>query len=244
MSHIDLRDALQKPNFLDEVHYLFWIKPFINRGQQELGWSCRDHALTLGLVAAMLGTEVILVTGEATFVQGPSSGRNPFCVEQRLHSWFRTAEGTFDLSLRLDKVRNFPQWKPWHVQGVVAGKVAPAGAAALVSTTDQDRYMNTVNASTHVENGRVAAYLVKVVDKLDAGLLSQQYAWVNSPLTDRLKKIGPNLYSAAALHLVSHLEGGESLRRLDQDAAWAALANQYPDALGRTLDRIKRKAGQ
>src|SRR5690606_22999197 len=109
----------QKPDFLDEVHHLFWIKPFINRGQQELGWSCRDHALTLGLIAAMLGREVVLVTGEAVFVQGPTGGRNPIGVQQAPHSWFRTADGTFDVSWRLDAVRNVPQWRPWHAHGVV-----------------------------------------------------------------------------------------------------------------------------
>ena len=244
MSHLDLRDTLQKPDFLDEVHHLFWIKPFINRGQQELGWSCRDHALTLGLLAAMGGKEVVLVTGEAFFVQGPAGGRAPVGVQQAPHSWLRTTEGTFDVSWRLNAVRNIPQWKPWNAQGVVAGKVMPAGAATFVSTTDRTRYTQLVNGATHLENGRVAAYLAESVDNLNSGLLSQQYAWVNSPLTDRIKKIGPDLYSAAALHLVSYLERGESIRNLEQEAAWAALAKKYPDALDQTLDQIGRRAGQ
>ncbi len=242
MSNIDLRDALQKPDFLDEVHHLFWIKPFINRGQQELGWSCRDHALTLGLVAAMHGKDVVLVTGEAFFVQGPSGGRAPVGVKQSPHSWFRTTDGTFDISWRLDTVRNIPQWRPWNVHGVLAGKVAPAGAATFVSTTDRVRHTRSVNGATHLENGRVAAYLAEAVDNLDAGLLSQQYAWVNSPLTDRLKRTGPNLYSAAALHLVRYLEGGDSLRRLDQDVAWATLADRYPGALIQTLRTMQENA--
>ena len=244
MSHIDLQLALQEPEFLAEVHHLFWIKPFINHGQQELGWSCRDHALCLGLIAAMRGADVVLVTGEAFFVQGPSGGRSPVGIQQAPHSWLRTADGTFDVSWRLDTVRNIPQWKPWNARGVLAGKVAPAGAASFLSTTDRVRHTHSVNGATHLENGRVAAYLAETVDSLDAGLLSRQYAWVNSPLTDRLKKIGPNLYSAAALHLLSCLDGGESIRNLDQNAAWSALAIRYPDALDQTLDQIGRKAVQ
>lgn len=215
------------PEFVAELHHLCHIKPFTNRGQQELGWSCRDHTMILALVAALLRLPALLVTGQATFVQGPVGARGAIGLQQSPHSWLRTNAGTVDMSWRLQQVRAVPQWRPWAALGVIEGKVQPPGSAHFISTSDRGSYQHAVNAATHLADRCSAIYLSERSDGLTPDLVEQQYSWVNSPLTDRVRKIGQCLYSAAALHLANADGSNDSLRSYSQEDAWRTLEKRY-----------------
>ena len=234
-----LAALLSQPSFLAEVHHLLWIKPFVNHGVLDYGWSCRDHAMTLGLVASMLGNEVILVTGQATFVQGASGGRSPRGIEMNPHTWFRAeGSGSYDASWRLDSIRNMPQWRAWNTHGVFASKVAPGAAASYFLTSYPGKYGNVVNGSTHLADTRSATYLAERIEPLTPELIEHQYTWVNSPLTDRIMPSGKALYAAAALHLLARLEGStDDLSPLDSNEAWRTLAIRFPDPLTTVAER-------
>lgn len=43
----DAVERLVRSNVVDELHALLWVQPRVNRGELDLGWSCREHAASI-----------------------------------------------------------------------------------------------------------------------------------------------------------------------------------------------------
>lgn len=234
----ELRAELSSPELLAELHHLFWMRPFINRGTTDYGWSCRDHALTVALIATMRGFACQLVSGRANFIQGPPQGRNGFGISMNTHAWVHINDsGTYDLSLKLSSMRGMPRWRDWQVRALVASKISPSGKASYVLTADSATFTNTTNAATHVPDQRFAIYYGRAVETLSQTHVREACRWVNSPLTDKIRKFGPDIYAKAALHLLSMQNGSvPSLASLTQMAAWEQIAVRHGDAVADVLE--------
>lgn len=238
MTADELSAELSCPGLLAELHHLFWMKPFINRGTTDYGWSCRDHALMVALIATMRGFTCQLASGSASFIQGPPQGRNGFGISMDTHAWVRIDDsGTYDLSLKLSSMRGMPRWRDWQVQALVASKILPSGKASYALTSDSATFTNTTNAATHVPDQRFAIYYGRAVEALAQTHVREACRWVNSPLTDKIRKFGPDIYAKAALHLVGMQDGSDpSFASVTQMAAWEKIAARHGDAIADVLE--------
>src|SRR5690242_5536536 len=117
---------LTSDDFLDELHHLLWIKPFINRGTWDAGWNCRDHALVVGTILLLGHIECRIVHGTAAFTQGPVAHQDPLLMWVEHHAWIDIDGGPLDLSPRLTR-SNDPGWRPWHLKLICGGECHPDG---------------------------------------------------------------------------------------------------------------------
>jgi hypothetical protein len=226
---------LSREDFLAELHHLLWIEPHKNKGKQDDGWSCRDHALIVAGIAQMRGCRSNVVSGAAAFVQGKLNGNAPLGRIVKPHSWLSIDGcGTYDLSIRLNGFKEFRHWEDWAVKGLIGSRFEPR-TVNYMATRDDATFNNTINAASHLEETRYAIYLNKILIPLDVSHFQNAFKWCNSPLTIRLQKLikkPKELYPKAILHLIDFLDGkGDSVANLPQIKAWAKIAERSGDAL-------------
>jgi hypothetical protein len=222
---------LTAPAFLEELHHLVDTPPGVYPGWgEDLGWSCRDHALLGGLVARLLGLACRPAHGEACFVQGPAQSARRWVLRVRLHAWLDAGPaGVIDLSPRLGRC-DVPPHRPWPLRCVAGGRCLPEGTCEAAAS-DED-YRRRVGLARHTEGACTAVYYAAGWADLDRGLLARLPGVLNSPLAQWLaRRYPPGVYSQAARHLFGRLrDERRSLRHLSQREAWDAIAAQPGDA--------------
>jgi len=206
------------PKFLRELHHFLWVAPFVNsKGEHDAGWGCRDHALVVaGIIAVMKSTSAHM-TGKM-LVHIPSVAQ--LRIEVDAHTYLMVEGfGYIDLSIRLESVLPDIPWRPACVLGRQCWpdgrvkRVLPGEQADALQGAERSKMPHIIYVRDKV--GRLAA------EDLEAAL-----DFTNSPLADRLRDRYDNgIYSRLIRHLYLFLRGEEaSLTYLGQDEAWARLA--------------------
>jgi len=232
-------DALRR-----DLNRLMWMEPFMNRGAFDTGWSCRDHAFVLGAVLQALEAPVSLVHGKNMFVVGPRNGLPPAGLGQEArgpgaHTWVRLEDGHIvDLSPNL--AISVGQWRSLEFDGVVAHPRCRAVPVSLLETSDEDEYTNEVNRASHASGHLTAVYLHREEQEFSETLAVDPFSFVNSPLTDRLRRTyDASIYLKGVAHLLGLVAGERrSLAGVSQNKAWAIVSQIGESAVRDVRERI------
>jgi hypothetical protein len=237
-------NAISSESFRREINHILWLSPITNKGKLDAGWSCREHALFLGVLSMLHGIPSYAIHGKATFVVGPHTGRPPVGISQDRHTWVRIeGVGSCDLSVRLDKFSGTATWTDWPSSYLLGSKFLPPDTTHFVAVSDENRYEQMIALSTHSESTKSAVYLQLHAERIGLEHVENMRKWCNSPLTDRLKTAFPartDVYAKAVLHLEDFLQGrGSSVAELHQMNAWAQILKRPGNARTELLDRLK-----
>lgn len=230
MSPDEFKNAISTEQFRRELHHLLWIEPS-TKNELDMGWSCREHALFVGVLALLQGFPVVLVHGHAAFIQGSIGDIPPGGITQDPHTWLRIdGVGTCDLSVRLNTMPGQVAWKDWRESYLLASVFVPSKSTAFMGVSDPLKFEALFAEATHQKGERAAVYLNKTAEHLGIEHIENARRWCNSPLTDRLKKWYPtrsDIYAKAILHLNEILcSRGQSIIDLPQIAAWGAIGKR------------------
>jgi hypothetical protein len=230
---VAIRSLLSRA-FRDELHRLLWMEPFVNRGEHDGGWSCRDHAVVLGLFLAVHGLPASLARGKCMFVQGPRGSRPPVALGQELaqsadHAWLELADRILDLSPNLSATGR-SAWPGAEFQGIVFDEWQPKGAGRLERCGDPYSYDHAVARATHIEGALVAVYYRAMLVPTDHSSLVNLAAKLDSPLADRVyPEHGRQAYLAATAHLCEFAGGrARPIAGLSQRKAWRCVLAANP----------------
>lgn len=234
-------ERLFEEEFLTELHKLLWVEPRMNRGKFDPGWSCREHALFACCLLATHGTTAWLTHGKAMFVRGPSGSFPPAGIEQELnnkegHTWLHIPEiGVVDLSPNLAG-DNYPNWPSATFQGILGNKWLPYGGGQFIQCISAQDYDNQIAIGSHKENEIRAIYFPMSKERLTKEMITDGFGYLNSPLTDILRKHFDNsIYAKAILHFLDRLDGrGRSLAGVSRNKAWSIIASR----IGQSTEEI------
>lgn len=252
MTPQELQKILTRDDVVGELHHLLWMEPHVNRGIQDDGWNCRDHALVVAGIVQMLGFTAASILGKATFIHGRKGEVAGMGREVKTHAWVGVDKaGFYYLSVRLSEFTEFPEWGDWKTVGLAGQDFIPAGRVEFRMARSETHFENLVNAATHLEDINTTVYFCETFADLAADDIASGLSRCNSPLTDKLRaSFGErqDLHAKAIVHLVDYMNGKTpSITNLPQMDAWAALAARPGDAVFRVCSRgklIKRLAAR
>lgn len=231
MNPDEFKAAISSVVFRSELHHLLWIDPSVNRGDRDLGWSCREHALFVGMLAALQGFGAVFIHGRAQYIQGKVGDCSPGGVTQEPHSWVRIdGLGSFDLSVRLNTMPSKVKWEGWENSFLVGGKFKPDESTTFASVSEIAKFKLLCATATYEVDRRSAIYLQERGEQLGREQVENARKWCNSPLTEQLKRWHPtrsDIYAKAILHLDEILNGsGHSLTGQPQMSAWGQIGKR------------------
>lgn len=227
-------ELLRSPVFLKELHRLFWVEPFDNRGNWDCGWSCRDHALVAACVLRAFETHTQFVHGLQMCVQGAAAGLPPIGLGQAgpghgEHVWLKSPAGEIiDLSVRLSGTGMGAGWRSLDIDGVVHGEWLPAGIGSVVECSTIADYQKRIAQASHQDGVNVLLYCPLAGADLDRPKIVNAFDFVNSPLTDRLRRRrDTELYAKAVGHIIEVVSGQRRpASGLSQNRAWDIVAQR------------------
>ena len=235
-------DRLTSTGFLSELHKLLWLEPFMNRGVRDLGWSCRDHALIVGGLLELRGHRVEVLHGKACYVRGPAPGQRPIALEQALHSWLELeGGGIIDLSPNLSSAM-YPGWTSVPFSGIANSRWQPEGGGRLVLCTTPQEYERDITIGSNAEGELRAIYLPQRRQPFSTNMVACAFEFVNSPLTDTLRKrYTDSVYAKAIVHLSDRLEErARSLAGVSRGRAWTLIAQQSDGCVTGLVETLGR----
>jgi hypothetical protein len=225
--------------FQDELHALLWIDPFLNRGNLDGGWSCRDHVVVLGTLLAEKRISCRVQHGRVMFVQGSGQDGKPALgngqevnFRPMSHSWLEVDDiGLVDLSPQLD-TRFYPRdlWRPVSSRGVIGDRWMTEPPTPITMVGHLSEYENEIAAASHLVEEQIAIYLLEGEEQFTKEITENGLGWANSPLSIKLRNRGlpSDVYGRASRHLRG-LDGRRSLSTVSQMKAWSILGGD--DAL-------------
>jgi hypothetical protein len=233
---------LVRPDFLAELHHLLWLAPFVNKGQWDEGWNCRDHALVTACLAALHGQTPSILNGKVMLIDSGRGTTPPIGIEASTHSCVGIVDaGIIDLSIRFTRSANPSREVSWPVNGVLHSRATPPGTCNVKVTTKTSDYERAVAEATHRVATRSLIYHLSGGFELTIKNLEHAFDITNSALSDRLRdelRLGSDVYAKAALYLWDFLNGiSPPLSTLPQDAAWLAIGARTGNALWRFASR-------
>jgi hypothetical protein len=214
----------------------------MNRGTFDGGWSCREHALITCCLLTAHGIEAWLIHGKVMYVRGPSGGLPPVGRGQELssqagHTWLDIPDiGVVDLSPNLAGGIH-PHWPSVTFSGILGSEWLPYGGGQFVQCTSAQDYDNQIALGSYQENGMRAVYLPMLRERLTSGMIMDAFRYVNSPLTDSLRKrFDSSVYAKAVLHFADRLDGrGRSLAGVSRNKGWSIIASRAGNAIEEVL---------
>jgi hypothetical protein len=228
---------LFEPAFRAELHRLLWIQPFVNAGEFDAGWSCRDHAITLLAFLATNGIPSELVHGRCMFVQGPLEQAPPVGLGQGLHqpsihTWLDVAGcGLVDLSPNL-AIKLPARWRPIAFDGILFDRWLPSGCGQLIKCADPGTYEAETARASHDHGRSTAVYFEERRESIVTKRLIEALKTINSPLSVRVyERHGSDAYLAVVLHLIDFLSGkARGIAGVSHNKAWRLVVERHSDA--------------
>jgi hypothetical protein len=227
-------EAIAEPGIISELHHLLHIEPFRNEGSLDYGWSCRDHAWTLTLLAKVFGLDAVACHGKLDLVGRTSRSQQPLVVNVGRHSWTHIAGNGFtDLSLKRQVcAQNGDGDDCLQTSPVVRNRlVGIEGGRVWTGLGDQEREI-LLSEAQNAPDIPSAIYTGETYDEVLSEYVDAAPDLINSPLTDRLKKsFSGEIYAKLVLHLSDRLKGKRSTSEgLSKWAAWQFIDDSYDDA--------------
>ncbi len=140
--------------------------------------------------------------------------------------------GSFDLSIRPSALIDGDELR-LPMKLVFGNRVLSGTKVGFGLVRDEASYRRALSGAL-TANKSAAIYLLLQGDEFDVELLRSASAWINSPLTDKLKiicKDASSVYCALVLHLIEFLRDRKStLTGLSQEQAWQEVAKQSDSA--------------
>lgn len=238
---VNILQRVSSVEFQRELHKLLWLEPFFNQGVRDLGWNCRDHALIIGSLLELYDCKVQVVHGKACFVQGPTAERRPIALEQEMHTWLMTNEGrVVDLSPNLSSAV-YPGWTTAPFTAIINSQWQPAAGGQFILSRSSVGYEEEISIGSNTEGAFRAVYLEARRQPFVPAMLSGAFAFVNSPLTDRLRKrYDQSVYAKAVAHLAARLGGTvRSLAGVSQNKGWAIIAERPTSSVADLMARAQ-----
>src|SRR3954451_940894 len=232
-----LAESVGDDRFLEELHAFLWTDEFVNNGEIDGGWSCRDHAVVVGGYLALAGAQVRIRHGRNMFVAGPGSdgappmglGQNDLSPARVGHSWL-WVDGLGDVDVS-PKLHPGPAgWRPIRAKGVIGSAWdVRDGSAPFLLVTSPDAYERQVALATRAVDERHAIYWLMREEPLTADIVLRGLSWSNSRVSLRLlnRRMPDDLYARFAAHLQGVVNGTRrSLRRVSVNKAWSTIASE------------------
>jgi hypothetical protein len=205
----ELRPFLTDRRVLAELHHLLWREPFMNSGNRDEGWMCREHSFFTASLAALLGHQCIMIWGRLVLVGTVVDGHVGM-LRIDTHSWTGVEMmGLFDLSLNLELGRG-PGWARWPACCLAGSAFYPHPVVSLQFFKENERLVWEQTAAKVIQTpGFAALYLGERYDDLSAWVVEQAVDVINSPLTDELRRLpcfNSEIYAKGVRHIweVSH----------------------------------------
>lgn len=219
---------------INEAHAILWSKPFTNNGIPDAGWNCRDHAIVFAALLSISGVHVGLSSGRNMLVKGPSGKHSPVGFGQELalgsgHSWVSSSDGAiYDYSLRLPDKKKNKRWSSIPNPIIENSTCVTIKGCEISLTTKPLDYENLVNEATHIEGGLRIVYLQSKWEPFDKERISNPFAWIDSPLSNKMKDRYPeDIYLKIAMHLQDFSNGkAKSLASKSQIGAWNTVSKR------------------
>lgn len=224
--------AVAAPDFQSELNGLFWIDDVERESVLDYGWSCREHAWATALLARSAGIEAFVINGQAAHVV--RTDLTAGLLTQHAHSWVMVGGMVFDFSpkplARLGAV-------DVAVPKIAFSKVMDDGWGAF-SMSASEREFARSRAGAAASGNSVALYWAQESDTPLPSMIEDAVGYINSPLTDILKKqFDHSIYAKALLHL----DG--VLHRRRAPLAGRPLMDQW-EVISRAFDRPISRAIQ
>lgn len=235
--------ALASDRFLREIHHLLWMDPHVNKGTLDVGWNCRDHAWVTGILIGASGHKPVFFHGKATYILRRTARSKTRIIQQGLHSWVGTENhGLIDLSI---KSKGTIDGEPYRLPSCIfANKWMPSDGGTVNAVRDEATFAREIDMATK-GNKATAVYLIKEAELLSANFLLQADAWINSPLTEKLKTLTSDvseLYCSILLHLIHFLRNeAQSLTTMTQSDALIFLAREAKAARSQVEILLKQE---
>ena len=232
-------------SFQRELHRLLRLKPFVNNGMFEAGWSCRDHAWVLSAVLAAHNTNHEIAIGRAMVTRGADETGPALALgipsdpnaQVAGHAWLHIADqGILDLSINT-RVRHrlIQSWKPVEFNGVVRSRWIPSGGGHVVVVPDGNytKYKQAIDLSSHLRNDNAVIYMACERSLPTSEFYRSPGEFTDSPLFHFMTRtVGEGVHAHAVLHLLGFMDGvRRPLGGLSQKKAWRILSEDYPNAL-------------
>lgn len=235
-----LKGALTDKRLVRETHALLWREPFMNEGQRDEGWMCREHALITAGVGALLGYKPAVAWGSLALIGQVADGSSALLYVGE-HSWCMfDGAGFFDLSLDLSPGKG-PGWGVWpgHLlagDGFYPGKKIEFRCFSADQSQRFSAAIESAKQKATAERGLFSAYYHgEEVAWLAADYIADAPSFINSPLTDELKELPsftPEIYAKAIKHCWNVLNHRtRSLAELPQREAWKIISESEHGAL-------------
>lgn len=226
--------AVRNPEFLAELHKLFWLKPHDNFGTWDPGWSCRDHAAVLAAIAGLNRIEVEVVSGKCVYGMRRLGHKDFKMVGQDVsdsggHAWIRLPSlGMIDVSPNIPFFTEL--WGPdaGKFAGIFSGKYEPSEAGKVIYCTTATDYAQAIADATYTEGVMNAIYWEAGCAPFRIDSIDDPYTEIDSPLTHVLRRNFPkSIYAKAVLHLRDRSVGkGRSVAGLSHKKAWTVVSEK------------------
>jgi hypothetical protein len=209
----------------------------VNRGIFDLGWSCREHTFIVCCLVLAQGVETQLTRGKVMYVRGPSGSLPPAGLGQKWgshagHTWLEVGEvGVVNVSPSLAGGKH-PHWPSVTSSGMLGSQWRPCGGGQFIQYRSAQDYEDQIAIGSHQEHGLRAVCLLISREKLTSGMIVEAWKYINSPLTDSLRKrFDPAIYAKAVPHFADRLEGrGRSLAGVSRNKGWSIIASRAGNA--------------
>jgi hypothetical protein len=218
--------GLTEDNFLRELHHLLWMKPFKNRGKQDRGLSCRDHAAVVGVVARRLGAAVARIHGKMATITGEEIPRSLILTEP--HTWLSLdSKAPCDLSFRV--TRKESGGSVWQTRCIWNGEALDEVALPLGVASSEDEFADHIKSLHNNGVNRAVIYrpVAFVALKKDDRSVFEE---LSSPLKDEIRFCTGEdvaVYLGMTDFLVQKARGSrDSLVSLEQESAWQTLLSR------------------
>lgn len=185
--------------FQREMNRLFWIEELQGAHVRDLGWSCREHAWALTLLARAANLPAFVMNGLLTHVL--PANKHGLINSVGTHSWIAVeGQGLFDFSAKA--TLHDPQSQVEHpIPKVMYSRPIPPSWGSVVPAGNDREFRKTIS-DAHGSMRRTAIYLGLSLDTPLPEMVENACEYINSPLTDRLKStFREDIYAKGLLYL-------------------------------------------
>jgi hypothetical protein len=225
--------------FQNEINRLFWIDEFQIGELRDLGWSCREHAWAVCLLARTVGIPACIMNGSLTHVVPNGSAR--LINRVGTHSWVAVeGQGLFDFSEK-PTLRAPVSDTALPVPKIAYTKAIPPSWGSVIMARGQPHADRAVYEATNGKHS-VGIYLGRTVDTPLPDIIENACGYINSPLTDRLKSsFSDDIYAKGLLHLSGVFFGRWSCSgsALSTEELWRKVDSEFTGAVPTALRLVK-----